>query len=202
MSPRLRVHDLRIHGVGPISFEIAQGECLGASGPSGSGKTLMLRAIADLEPHQGTIALDGHDQAQIPAPEWRRRAALLPAESIWWHDTVGEHFKKADTAAFERLGLDAKILGWPVARLSSGERQRLALLRLLENRPPLLLLDEPTANLDPESADRVELLIRAFCQKTGAAVLWVGHQALQLKRVAGRTIFLADGRLEGTKEVR
>jgi len=196
MIPRLRVRNLRIHGVGPVSFDIAGGECLGMSGPSGSGKTLMLRAIADLEAHRGGIDLDGRAQAQISAPEWRRRVALLPAESAWWCDRVGDHFRQPDATAFNHLDFDTDILAWPVARLSSGERQRLALLRLLENRPALLLLDEPTANLDPRNAERVEVLIRDFSRKTGAAALWVGHQASQLKRVAGQVLALANGRLD------
>lgn len=196
MIPRLRVRDLRIHGVGPVSFDIAGGDCLGVSGPSGSGKTLMLRAIADLEAHRGRINLDGQAQVQIPAPEWRRRVTLLPAESAWWHDRVGDHFRQPDAAAFNHLAFDTDILDWPVARLSSGERQRLALLRLLENRPALLLLDEPTANLDARNTERVEALLQDFRRKTGAAALWVGHQASQLTRVAGRVLSLNNGRLD------
>ena len=143
MNERLRVENLRIHEIGPVSFAAASGECLGVSGPSGSGKTLMLRAIADMESHGGYVYLDGREQAQMPAPEWRRAVALLPAESMWWFDTVGEHFSQAGSTPYGRLGFDRQVFRWPVARLSSGERQRLALLRLLANRPRIVLLDEP-----------------------------------------------------------
>lgn len=195
MNPRLRVDSLCIHGVGPVSLDVAAGECVGLSGPSGSGKTLFLRAIADMEPHSGTVCLDGTEQTKVPGPAWRRRVALLPAESMWWFDTVGEHFLQPDPQEFQRLGLDTGILPWPVSRLSSGERQRLALLRLLQNRPRLLLLDEPTANLDPDNTERVECLTRTYREKTGAAALWIGHGKDQLRRVASRTFGMAAGRI-------
>jgi ABC-type iron transport system FetAB ATPase subunit len=195
VTPRLRVDNLSIHDVGPVSLDIEKGECVGLSGPSGSGKTLFLKAIADMEPHGGRIHLDGTEQTQVSAPEWRRQVAMLPAESAWWADTVSDHFVRSDANGFDRLGFDAHILAWPVSRLSSGERQRLALLRLLENQPRLLLLDEPTANLDEENAANVEQLMRFYREKTGAAVVWVGHQTAQLHRVASRLFSMADGRL-------
>jgi ABC-type iron transport system FetAB ATPase subunit len=195
LIPQLRVENLLIHDVGPVSLDIQSGECVGLSGPSGSGKSLFLRAIADMEPHGGTIFLDGREQAQIAAPAWRRQVALLPSESAWWSDTVGEHFSQSDASAFGGLGFDKSILNWPVSRLSSGERQRLALLRLLENQPRLLLLDEPTANLDEENSEKVEELMQSYREETGAAVMWVGHQRAQLYRVASRFFTMTGGRL-------
>ncbi len=197
LVPRLRIDKLLIHDVGPVSLDIGKGECVGLSGRSGSGKSLLLRAIADMEPHGGTVCLDGIEQALIPAPAWRRQVALLPPESRWWFDTVGDHFATSDASALNRLGFDADILTWPVSRLSSGERQRLALLRLLENQPDLLLLDEPTANLDEDSSATVEGLIRSYCEETGAAVVWVGHQRAQLSRVASRFFTMERGRMIG-----
>ena len=196
--PRLRVDNLSIHDVGPVSLDIDKGECVGLSGPSGSGKTLFLKAIADMEPHGGRIHLDGTEQALVSAPDWRRQVALLPAESRWWSDTVGDHFATAAASRLNRLGFDAGILTWPVSRLSSGERQRLALLRLLENQPHLLLLDEPTANLDEENSAKVEELIRSYREETGAAVVWVGHQRAQLYRVASRYFAMEAGRMIGS----
>jgi ABC-type multidrug transport system ATPase subunit len=92
------------------------------------------------------------------APDWRRRVGLLPAESGWWADRVGAHFITTNdarnpattpTPILARLGFEPDVLDWDVQRLSSGERQRLGLARLLLNRPEVLLLDEATANLDP-----------------------------------------------------
>ncbi len=196
MTPRLRVDRLRIHDVGPVSLSVDAGTCLGVSGPSGAGKTLLMRAIADMEPHGGRVYLDGTEQGQIPAPHWRRQVAFLPAESMWWFDTVGEHFLSFEANGFDRLGLESDILEWPVSRLSTGERQRLALLRLLQNRPCLLLLDEPTANLDSENTARVEDLVRGYREESGAGVLWIGHRQDQLQRVALRIVGLPGGRLE------
>ena len=88
----LQVTHIRPHERGPYSLHIAAGECVALRGPSGSGKSLLLRAIADLDPHEGEVTLDGVACEMIPAPEWRRQVALLPVESQWWLDEVGEHF--------------------------------------------------------------------------------------------------------------
>jgi len=88
------------------------------------------------------------------------------------------------------------VLGWEVARCSTGERQRLALLRLLQNRPQVLLLDEPTASLDAENVSRVELLIERLRKTDGLVVLWVSHDALQVERVATRHLQIMDGQIQ------
>ncbi len=194
---RLRVEGLRFHRCGPLDLVIEAGECVALSGPSGSGKTLLLRALADLDLHEGRVWLNGTECAATPAPDWRRRVGLLSAESRWWHDTVGEHFDGAAPEGLERLGFKPEVLAWSVARLSSGERQRLALLRLLANRPEALLLDEPTANLDGEATARVEALVADTRKRTGAALLWVTHDPAQARRVAGRSLRLERGRLVG-----
>jgi len=201
LNPRLRVESLGLHDVGPFSLEVEDGVCIGLSGPSGSGKSLFLRAIADMEPHTGQVYLEGVEQGQVPAPQWRLQVGLLPAESMWWFDTVGEHFSDTNESQISRLGFEPSIMKWPVSRLSSGERQRLALLRLLENRPRVLLLDEPTANLDEENTARVEALLYDYRLESGAAVLWVGHQKAQLHRIAGRIIGLSGGRFTGIEAV-
>lgn len=183
-------------GVGPLGFEVAAGECVGLSGPSGSGKTRMLRAIADLDEHTGTVRLDGMPCERYPPWEWRRRVALLPAENHWWLERVEQHIPHLDDAALARVGLSRAQAREPVASLSSGERQRFAVLRVLANRPSVLLLDEPTANLDAASAERVEALLADYRREAGAAVVWVSHDAGQIGRVARRRLDMRDGRLE------
>jgi ABC-type iron transport system FetAB ATPase subunit len=197
---RLTIAALRFQERGPIDLVIEDGECVCVSGPSGAGKTLLLRAVADLDPHEGQVLLDGVACDTTDAPTWRRRVGMLPAESQWWHDTVGPHFSSTDLAHFGALGFDADVLRWHVSRLSTGERQRLALLRLLTNSSKALLLDEPTASLDAENVRRVEGLIAEYRSETGSPVLWVSHDPEQERRVADRRTRLHDGQLAEVSE--
>lgn len=192
----LSVESLAFDHSGAFDLALEEGECVAVSGPSGCGKTRLLRCIADLDVHRGSVRLRGIPREQFDPPEWRRQVALLPAESAWWHDHVGAHFAAPPAAAeLDALGFTEQVLAWRVDRLSSGEKQRLAVLRLLSIRPRVLLLDEPTANLDEENAGRVERLIRDRLRDTGAGAVWVSHDQAQLQRVAGRRYRIAGGRL-------
>lgn len=188
-------HLVRLH-LGPIDLDMASGECVALRGRSGSGKSLFLRAIADLDPADGAVALDGRDRDTMSAPDWRRQVGYLPAEAGWWADRVGAHF--ADWSACRpmagRLGLDPAAADWPIDRLSSGERQRLGFIRLLENRPRCLLLDEPTASLDEGAAVIVEELVAEHCA-AGGCCLFVTHDTAQFTRVARRGYRLEGGML-------
>jgi len=192
----LTVTDLTRLELGPLTFTVETGECLALRGPSGAGKSLLLRAIADLDPNEGRVSLDGAAREDMPAPDWRRRVAYLAAEAGWWADTVGEHFPDwpAARSLVEALGLTADCGDWPVARLSTGEKQRLALTRSLLMEPRALLLDEPTSGLDPDAIERVEALIRAR-QDQGVSVLWVTHDRGQAQRVARRWLEIENGEL-------
>ena len=191
-----RLEQLVARHVGPLPLNVAAGECICVLGASGSGKSLLLRAISDLDPHDGEIFFDGRACSAMPAPEWRAAVMLVMAESQWWFDTIGDHFiDGVDAAWLERLGLTAAAMSWSVARCSTGERQRLALLRALMRRPAVLLLDEPTGNLDDESSRRVEALLAEYRRTRQAAVLWVSHDEQQAARVATRRFVLDDGKL-------
>lgn len=141
-----------------VSFDLQDGECVALQGPSGVGKTLLLRSIADLDPNEGAVKLDGTLREAMPAPAWRKQVTYLAAEPGWWSDTVQEHFASWDHALplVKRLGLSDDCGPWPIQRLSTGERQRLGLARALMLRSRVLLLDEPTSALDPGSAAAVE----------------------------------------------
>lgn len=180
---------------GPISLALQARECVAVSGSSGSGKSLFFRALADLDPNVGEVWLQNESRLDCEPDRWRRQVALLAAESHWWSESVGEHFPVLGEQQLPALGFDIDVLSWSVSRLSSGERQRLALLRLLANRPQVLLLDEPTANLDSRNTSRVETLIKRYLEGTKACCLWVTHDILQAERIAERLISMEDGRM-------
>jgi putative ABC transport system ATP-binding protein len=196
-APLLQARDLRTPILKSASFSLLAGECVAVRGPSGAGKTLLLRAVADLDPNEGVLTLAGRDRSTIAGPEWRRLVGYVPAEPGWWADTVGEHFVEWTAAlAFVRdLGFPEGTRAWPITRLSTGERLRLALVRALMVRPKVLLLDEPTAALDAASVAAVESLVDV-CIRAGLAVLWVTHDAEQAKRVAHRLLVVEGGRVQ------
>jgi phosphate-transporting ATPase len=192
----LIVQNLSRPGLEPTSFELAAGECIALRGPSGAGKTLLLRALADLDPSDGEALLDGTPRGRIPAPQWRRRVGYVPAEPGWWSERLDEHFQDwaSQAGPARRLKIASSVAGRRVSQLSTGERQRLALLRALEHRPEVLLLDEPTGPLDDESTAAVEALLREK-QANGLALFWVTHDKRQAERVADRQFWIDRGRL-------
>ena len=193
----LRIEAIESNGTGPCSLEVAAGECVCISGTSGAGKTLLLRAIADLDPHHGKVFLDDIECNTMNPGTWRCKVGLLPAESQWWHETVGEHFRdEPDPSILGALGFDGDVLVYQVLRLSSGERQRLGLLRLLCNQPSALLLDEPTSSLDAENICRVERMIQDYRTLHHTPVIWVSHDQQQISRVSDRHYRIVDGILE------
>lgn len=192
----LRIRDLTRPGIEPFSLDLDGGECVALAGPSGAGKTLLLRAIADLDPNRGTVLLDDSDRDAMAAPEWRRSVAYLAPEAGWWADGVGAHFPDFDAAAalLPALGLGADTLDWPVGRLSTGERQRLALARLLLTEPLVMLLDEPTSGLDSDTTAMVEAVL-GHRLRGGAAILLVTHDGGQAERMARRRLIIEAGRV-------
>ena len=190
----LKIRNLTRPGLAPADLDLAAGECVALGGPSGSGKSIFLRAIADLDPNQGEVSLEGVARDRTPAPVWRRRVCYVPAEAGWWADRVGGHFPDAALARpmLGRMGLPDDTLDWEVARLSTGEKQRLALSRALLVEPKVLLLDEPTSGLDPETALIVETMLLERLTG-GAAMVFVTHDAAQAERMAGRRLRMENG---------
>lgn len=193
----LKIDALRNIRAGPFSRAVERGQCLAVTGASGSGKSVFLRMLADMDPADGIVSLDGVDRSAMPAPRWRKMVALVPAQAGWWAPEVGEHFQPSDLAAAARLAVQLQlpddILQRHVLRLSSGERQRLALIRALLGRPCVLLLDEPTSSLDPDSATAVELLLAAQMRE-GLTLVLVTHDPAQADRLGNQSLHIAHGK--------
>jgi putative ABC transport system ATP-binding protein len=134
----------------------------------------------------------------MPAPAWRRLVVYNAAEPGWWHDDVAGHFSP-EALAFARdmaprLGLAAALLDAAVTRLSTGEKQRLALIRALALTSPVLLLDEPTGALDPDTTLLVENVFRERLA-AGTTILVVSHSEAQAERLGSRRLRMEHGGL-------
>lgn len=203
MDGHLHIHDLTGHGRGPYTFDVTGGKCTVLSGPSGSGKSLLLRMIADLDPSNGSVRIGNTPREALSGPAWRREVIYVAAESGWWADDVRSHFDDlgpadiadatgrpgtpgtADTRLARlarRLCLRDDILAARVSHLSTGERQRLALLRAIVRRPRFLLLDEPTSALDHDTTLAVEAVLREVMAE-GVGLLVVSHNTEQAARL-------------------
>lgn len=205
MRMRYGLQMLRARGLqsplrGPYDLDVESGTIVGISGASGSGKTLLLRMLADLDPSTGEVTLAGRNRDGVPAPKWRSWVTYVAAEPAFWADSVREHFATgADVEErFRELGLDVALLDAPVTSLSTGERQRVALVRALVQSPRILLLDEPTSGLDAVSATRVEDVLSRYVAN-GMGLLVVSHDEQQLRRLGARVLRMnAQGALETT----
>ncbi|WP_456379863.1 ABC transporter ATP-binding protein [Thiolapillus sp.] len=192
--PILTTQSLATDFIQPTDLQLSAGGCLGLHGQSGSGKTLLLRAIADLDVNMGEVLLENIPRSRFTGSQWRRQVGLLPAESHWWGDRVGEHAPHWSVELLSTLGFPEDVLNWQTGHLSSGEKQRLALVRMLANQPRVLLLDEPTANLDNANTTTVEKIIQDYLRQNLAGAIWVSHDPAQLARVAANRALMVQGK--------
>jgi tungstate transport system ATP-binding protein len=190
-----------------ITLCAKKGEVLALIGPTGSGKTTLLRLINLLdEPSDGCVILDGVDVTALPEKEKlqaRRRMSMVFQKPVMFKGSVRENVsfglkvrgkgnpKKVDES-LRAVGLDS-FGSRDASTLSGGEMQRTALARALVLEPELLLLDEPTANLDPKSAASIDRLIRSLSRET--TVIMATHNMLQCHRLADRVAVIQGGRL-------
>jgi ABC-2 type transport system ATP-binding protein len=190
--------------VGSVSFSVHKGEIVGLLGPNGAGKTTIINSILGvLEPTGGTITIEGFDvqKAREPALFHTNFAAV-------YAQLPGNLTVEQNLYIFGLLygvrGLSARIpevmrefdlerfAGTKAGLLSSGEQTRLSLGKAMLNKPHLLLLDEPTASLDPSTARVMREKIRAYGD-TGTAVLWTSHNMYEVEAVCDRVLFLSKG---------
>jgi tungstate transport system ATP-binding protein len=186
---------------------IQQGEILAIVGPSGAGKSTLLRLLNFLErPSTGQLSFDGQPvSADIPLAQRRRittvfQQPLLLKRSVLANLKYGLSLRgkklTPETAAtwLNRLGLTT-LANQPARKLSAGEAQRVALVRALLIKPDVLLLDEPTANLDPYNVSLLESIIREENESNQTTTVLVTHNIFQARRLAHRTALLIDGRI-------
>jgi ABC-type iron transport system FetAB ATPase subunit len=183
---------------GPFDFAVPAGGCAVISGPSGSGKSLFLRMIADLDPNEGEVRLNGTERRSLDGPSWRLKVPYVPAEAGWWLDGVADHFALDKREQARKLATDFGLVEGqfdaPVARLSTGERQRLAVIRALVLDAPALLLDEPTSALDEDAAKLVETALKARLEN-GCVIVMVSHDAGQSARLRATAYRMVERQL-------
>jgi len=193
----LKIISLNIVFLKLQDFDLHDGEAVAVTGASGAGKSLILRGIADLIPNEGEMSLEGLNRAGMSGPDWRRLVTYVAATPGWWAERVGDHF--SDLACAKELAVEfllpEDIFASPVAQLSTGEQQRLVLIRALVQYPKVLLLDEPTSGLDGEATARVEERLHKFLQD-GGSVLFITHDDEQVRRLAQRSLHIVDGQIE------
>lgn len=196
-GPLLQITGLARAGLTPTDLALDAGSCCAIMGPSGAGKSIFLRSVADLDPHDGEAYLNGLACSAMPGPVWRRKVTYVAAEPGWWAETVAPHMTRPELARqlLPKLNLPDDVLAAPVSRLSTGERQRLALIRALIQGPEVLLLDEPTGALDAASREQVADLLDAERDR-GLGLLIATHDPALAERMGGRTCHMRSGHLE------
>jgi ABC-2 type transport system ATP-binding protein len=196
-----------VDAVDGISFTVAHGEVLGLLGPNGAGKTTTINMILGvLEPSSGAIEVEGIDLARYRsrALSYTNFAAVyapLPGNLTVYQNlryfgliyNVGRLEERIESL-LETFDL-RKLRNTKCGVLSSGEQTRAALAKALINRPRLLLLDEPTASLDPATAQTIRGQIREFALGCGCGILWTSHNMYEVQDVCDRVLFLSHGRI-------
>jgi len=200
-----------IVAVDHIDLDVPEGSIFGLLGPNGAGKSTTVRLLCTLlRPTEGEAVVAGHNVVEAPV-EVRRVVGVLPEE--------GNHTLYQRMTAYENLEYFAKLYGipeeeiprrieellrfmdlWerrddPAGELSSGNRQRLALCRALLHRPKVLLLDEPTASLDPVAAKRVRELILSLSKKYGMTFFINSHNLAEVQRICDRIAIIDQGEI-------
>jgi tungstate transport system ATP-binding protein len=202
MSGWVQLHgvDLRygaVHALQGVNLGISAGERVAVIGANGSGKSTLLRVLHGLlRPSAGNVVQDGSmRQAMVFQRPFALRASALSnvALALWLRGTRWRPAKEEALLALGRVGLGAVALR-NARTLSGGQLQRLALARAWSLKPQVLLLDEPTASLDPHAKREVESLMADFAA-AGMTLVFASHNLGQVKRLATRVIYMEQGRV-------
>jgi ABC-2 type transport system ATP-binding protein len=207
LAQHLTKHYGALAVVEDLSFAVEPGEIVGFLGPNGAGKTTTLGMLLGLlRPTRGRVEILG-----LPMPEARRRILARvnftsPYVSLPGNLTVGENLavfarlygitrpRDRIDALLQRFGL-ARLRNRAAGRLSSGEGTRLGLVKALLNDPEVLFLDEPTASLDPDGAERVRQALKEIRDERGMTLFYTSHNMQEVERLSDRILFLHRGRL-------
>ena len=189
------------------SIRVRPAEAVAIQGPSGSGKSTLVRVLATLlEADAGSVVLDGREAREIAPMQFRTRVAFLAQQPAMFEGTVRDNLRAGpalhgnslgDAQALELIvavGMDESMLAREARTLSGGEKQRVALARALANSPEILLLDEPTAALDPDSGALIVALLRDL-HGQGLSVVMVTHADAHARALGGTLYRCERGRL-------
>ncbi len=194
-----------------VSFVVRPGEIVALLGPNGAGKTTTINMVLGvLAPTSGSIRVEGIDLARHRSRALERTNFAAVYAPLPGNLTVAQNLRVFGMIygvprLRERVGelLDefdlARFRDTKCGVLSSGEQTRVALAKAMLNRPRLLLLDEPTASLDPSTARDIRARIRGFAERGGGGVLWTSHNMYEVEEVCDRVLFVSRGKvlLEG-----
>jgi len=191
-----------------ISAKVMEGELITIIGPSGSGKSTFLSLLNRMaDPDSGMIRFKSDPYLDMNVLELRRKIGMVFQMPTMLSGTVRENllvgpklFRKVLTDneidnLLEQVALPKALKDQDARSLSGGQKQRVSLARTLANQPEILLLDEVTASLDPNSSLEIEELIQNLHQQEGKTILWVSHNLKQAKRVGQYTWVIAEGKI-------
>jgi ABC-2 type transport system ATP-binding protein len=196
-----------VAAVDGVSFFVRPGEIVGLLGPNGAGKTTTINMVMGvLEPDSGTISVEGASlstqrRKALARMNFAAGYAPLPGNLTVYQNlrvfsllySVAHAHERID-ALLEKFNL-RKFRNVKCGTLSSGEQTRVSLAKALLNHPPLLLLDEPTASLDPATARQIRSAIGSYVEESRAGVLWTSHNMHEVADVCNRVLFLSRGRI-------
>ena len=190
-----------------LSFEVGRGEIVGLLGPNGAGKTTTINMVLGvLQPSTGQVLVAGIDvarqrEAALARTNFAAVYAPLPGNLTVWQNLryfgliYGVRGLPARIEALLRQFSLERFRDTRCGLLSSGEQTRVCLAKAMLNRPPLLLLDEPTASLDPATAQDIRQLIRRLAREEGGGILWTSHNMGEVEEVCDRVLLMSRGRL-------